>query len=318
MVFHYLIINIDNIFLALNSISHQQSPVQKTKKSTTRLPFFSPTPPFLFCFFLCPALSSPLLSTLENTGADANAAPAPAPPADVGDDMMGGGNGGGDDFTGGAPAPVGVDDFGGMMGGGGGGGGGGDMSATMSGGDDFGGMMGDGAPAGGGGGGGSDDMGAPVDMGLSSMPAVEAEGPPPSAPPPAVNGNGNGTAALEASSFASTALAEWKADQQRLIAEKEAEEVRELQSIREEAQAERDLVYSQREKQLQAVYKSNRERQAVSVETSAGQTGWEAVLALVSDENLVPDRHTDLSRFKQMLTRLKHQVPLTRITDLDK
>ena len=150
-----------------------------------------------------------------------------------------------------------------------------------------------------------------------------SEAPPPA--PPAVNGNGGvgnggggnggggggGGGTLEEANFASSALAEWKAEQQRAIAEKEAEEKRELQTIREEAQAERELMYSQREKQLQAVYKNNRERQAATEQTTASQTGWEAVINLLSDENLVPDKHTDLGRFKQMLTRLKHQQPLT-------
>jgi hypothetical protein len=64
----------------------------------------------------------------------------------------------------------------------------------------------------------------------------------------------------------------------------------------------------------EAVYKTNRERQAATEQTTASQTGWEAVMNLLSDENLVPfkpDKHTDLGRFKQMLTRLKHQQPLS-------
>jgi hypothetical protein len=61
-----------------------------------------------------------------------------------------------------------------------------------------------------------------------------------------------------------------------------------------------------------AVYKTNRERQEATVQVTQSQSGWEAVFALVSDENLVPvkpDKHTDLTRFKQMLTRLKHTAP---------
>ena len=198
-----------------------------------------------------------------------------------------------------------------MMGGEGvdmmGGAGGGDMgdmtaqapsvASDMMGGDDFGGMM------------GSGDMGS-VDMTMPPPPLSSSNEP--EAPPLAGNGNGNGAAVgPEAATFASAALAEWKANQQRNILEKEAEEVRELQTIREEAAAERELMYSQREKQLQAVHTSNRERQAATEQTTANQTGWEAVFNLLSDENLVPDKHTDLARFKQMLTRLKHQQPLT-------
>ena len=85
-------------------------------------------------------------------------------------------------------------------------------------------------------------------------------------------------------------------------------EERELKQIHEEAQAERELLYSQREKQIAAAKKANREREVV-MEASRGE-GWEAVLNLISDENLVKDKNTDLGRFKQILTRLKHQKPL--------
>ena len=66
------------------------------------------------------------------------------------------------------------------------------------------------------------------------------------APPPAA-------APLAAETFAvSENTAAWKAEAAAAIADKSAAEKRELQSIREEAQAERDLMYSQREKQLTA------------------------------------------------------------------
>ena len=86
-------------------------------------------------------------------------------------------------------------------------------------------------------------------------------------------------------------------------------EEREIKQIREEAAAERELMYSQHEKQLQAAYKANRERQVV-MEQQHGE-GWEAVLGLISDSNLVKHSTTDLSRIKQILTRLKHQKPLS-------
>jgi hypothetical protein len=44
----------------------------------------------------------------------------------------------------------------------------------------------------------------------------------------------------------------------------------------------------------------------------ATSEGWEGVLELIADDNAVKDKQgTDLSRFKQILTRLKHQKPLT-------
>ena len=105
-----------------------------------------------------------------------------------------------------------------------------------------------------------------------------------------------------------SALREWKARQETAIQEKRVAEERELKHIHEEAQAERELLYSQREKQIAAAKKANREREVV-MEASRGE-GWEAVLNLISDENLVKDKNTDLGRFKQILTRLKHQKPL--------
>ena len=110
--------------------------------------------------------------------------------------------------------------------------------------------------------------------------------------------------------MASEAPAEWRAEQQKALEEKRAAEERELKQTREEAQAERELMYTQREKQLQAAYKANRERQVVL--EKATSEGWEGVLELIADDNAVKDKQgTDLSRFKQILTRLKHQKPLT-------
>ena len=180
------------------------------------------------------------------------------------------------------------------------------------------------------------DMGA-IDMGSMAPPVQDAvpvgdfaEAPPP--PPqemgdfsdPVVDTGANGSAhdnmtngnaaaptmAMdEPSMMASEAMAKWRAEQESALAEKRAAEEREIKQIREEAAAERELMYSQHEKQLQAAYKANRERQVV-MEQQHGE-GWEAVLGLISDSNLVKDSTTDLSRFKQILTRLKHQKPLS-------
>ena len=180
------------------------------------------------------------------------------------------------------------------------------------------------------------DMGA-MDMGSMAPPVQDpvpvgdfAEAPPP--PPqemgdfsdPVVDTGANGSAhdnmtngnaaaptmAIdEPSTMASEAMAKWHAEQESALAEKRAAEEREIKQIREEAAAERELMYSQHEKQLQAAYKANRERQVV-MEQQHGE-GWEAVLGLISDSNLVKDSTTDLSRFKQILTRLKHQKPLS-------
>ena len=104
-------------------------------------------------------------------------------------------------------------------------------------------------------------------------------------------------------------MREWKEKHAIAIVEKRTAEERELKQIREEAQAERELLYSQREKQIAAAKTANREREVV-MEASRGE-GWEAVCSLISYENLVKDKNTDLSRFKQTLIKLKHQKPMT-------
>jgi hypothetical protein len=121
-------------------------------------------------------------------------------------------------------------------------------------------------------------------------------------------GDSGTPAAPAAPAIDDSAMREWKARQEAAIQEKRIAEERELKHIHEEAQAERELLYSQREKQIAAAKKANREREVV-MEASRGE-GWEAVLNLISDENLVKDKNTDLGRFKQILTRLKHQKPL--------
>lgn len=141
------------------------------------------------------------------------------------------------------------------------------------------------------------DFGEPQQQTMDSEFFSEPSGPP-AAPP----------AAPAAPAIDDSAMREWKARQEAAIQEKRIAEERELKQIHEEAQAERELLYSQREKQIAAAKKANREREVV-MEASRGE-GWEAVLNLISDENLVKDKNTDLGRFKQILTRLKHQKPL--------
>ena len=119
------------------------------------------------------------------------------------------------------------------------------------------------------------------------------------APPPAA-------APLAAETFAvSENTAAWKAETAAAIADKSAAEKRELQSIQEEAQAERDLMYSQREKQLTAAHKANRERE-VQTQTDYKGQGWEGVNALISGESKTS---SDLGRMRQIITRLKHNKP---------
>ena len=111
---------------------------------------------------------------------------------------------------------------------------------------------------------------------------------------------------MPAETFAvSETTAAWKAEAAAAIAEKESAETREVQNIREEAKAERDLMYSQREKQLAAAHKANRERE-VQAQTDYKGQGWDGVNALISGEGKTS---SDLGRMRQILTRLKHAKP---------
>ena len=200
-------------------------------------------------------------------------APEPAPAAPAADqpdqgDMMG-------DMMGGMPVQ---EPQGDMMGG---------MPVQEPQGDMMGGMLAQDASGLGG------DFGEPQQQTTDSEFFAETSGSPAPPAPPAVD---------------DSALREWKAKQEAAIQEKRIAEERELKQIHEEAQAERELLYSQREKQIASAKQANREREVI-MESARGE-GWEAVLNLISDENLVKDKNTDLGRFKQILTRLKHQKPL--------
>ena len=64
-------------------------------------------------------------------------------------------------------------------------------------------------------------------------------------------------------------------------------------------------VDSQREKQLTAAHKANRERE-VQTQTDYKGQGWEGVNALISGESKTS---SDLGRMRQIITRLKHNKP---------
>jgi hypothetical protein len=105
-------------------------------------------------------------------------------------------------------------------------------------------------------------------------------------------------------------LQAFRAQQAKQLAEKEDAERLEIERIKEEAQAELELMDSQRAKQIAAVKAANRERQSAEVELFANASGWEAVVNLVSEENLVPESLTDLSKMKSLLRVLKNTPPV--------
>lgn len=105
-------------------------------------------------------------------------------------------------------------------------------------------------------------------------------------------------------------LQAFRAEQAKQLAEKEDAERLEIERIKEEAQAELELMDSQRAKQISAAKAANRERQTAEEELFANASGWEAVCNLVSEDNLVPDSSTDLSKMKSLLRVLKNTPPV--------
>ena len=102
----------------------------------------------------------------------------------------------------------------------------------------------------------------------------------------------------------------FRAEQAKVISEKDDEEKREIERIKEEAQAEIELMNSQRAKQIANKKQANRERQTAEEELFANATGWEAVCAYASEENLVENSLTDLSKMRSLLRVLKNTPPV--------
>ena len=117
-------------------------------------------------------------------------------------------------------------------------------------------------------------------------------------------------AAPALNAYNSPFLQAFRAQQAKQLAEKEDAERLEIERIKEEAQAELELMDSQRAKQIAAAKAANRERQSAEVELFANASGWEAVVNLVSEENLVPESLTDLSKMKSLLRVLKNTPPV--------
>ena len=88
------------------------------------------------------------------------------------------------------------------------------------------------------------------------------------------------------------------------------QEKREIERIKEEAQAEIELMNSQRAKQIENKKQANRERQTAEEELFANATGWEAVCAYASEENLAENSLTDLSKMPSLLRVLKNTPPV--------
>mmetsp|Transcript_30371 Transcript_30371/g.98761 ORF Transcript_30371/g.98761 Transcript_30371/m.98761 type:complete len:126 (+) Transcript_30371:35-412(+) len=98
------------------------------------------------------------------------------------------------------------------------------------------------------------------------------------------------------------ALSSWRAEQNAMLDQKVAKE-REVQAkLREEAVAEKERFYEQRQTTIAATMKTNREREAAQASAPSENTWeatWEAVLELVDLES------KGESRMKELFFRLK-------------
>ena len=90
----------------------------------------------------------------------------------------------------------------------------------------------------------------------------------------------------------------------------------EIETIKEEAVAELELLRSTRKKMIDANIAKNRNEQEHMEEVMATETGWEAVASLITDENLCPSqsdakpRPTDVAKMRALIKTLKYKKPL--------
>ena len=90
----------------------------------------------------------------------------------------------------------------------------------------------------------------------------------------------------------------------------------EIDTIKEEAVAELELMRNQRKKMIDANVAKNRSEQDSMTEVMATETGWEAVASLISEENFCPVEDgqrpsTDLGKMRGLIKTLKYKKPQT-------
>ena len=88
----------------------------------------------------------------------------------------------------------------------------------------------------------------------------------------------------------------------------------EIDTIKEEAVAELELMRNQRKKMIDANVAKNRSEQDSMTEVMATETGWEAVASLISEENFCPVEDgqrpsTDLGKMRGLIKTLKYKKP---------
>ena len=109
-------------------------------------------------------------------------------------------------------------------------------------------------------------------------------------------------------------LKEYLAKIREELEQKSKLEREEIDTIKEEAVAELELMRNQRKKMIDANVAKNRSEQDSMTEVMATETGWEAVASLISEENFCPVEDgqrpsTDLGKMRGLIKTLKYKKP---------
>jgi hypothetical protein len=109
---------------------------------------------------------------------------------------------------------------------------------------------------------------------------------------------------------------EYLAKMREELEQKSKLEREEIDTIKEEAVAELELMRNKRKKMIDANVAKNRSEQDSMTEVMATETGWEAVASLISEENFCPVEDgqrpsTDLGKMRGLIKTLKYKKPQT-------
>ncbi|PIC23317.1 hypothetical protein B9Z55_017057 [Caenorhabditis nigoni] len=154
----------------------------------------------------------------------------------------------------------------------------------------------------------------PTDSGVDLDGLVDDNAAPVVVDPPRLNGNSGGSSTGPSPVLSTVPRIEaekiraWKAQQEQLLAQKDAAEEKKKDELRANAKKELEEWYKQREKTLQLSHDENLKNEKANQELFAkqqdGDAQWETVNKLVEQQKSKSGR--DLSRLKTLLAGLKH------------
>mmetsp|Transcript_14810 Transcript_14810/g.28523 ORF Transcript_14810/g.28523 Transcript_14810/m.28523 type:complete len:269 (-) Transcript_14810:398-1204(-) len=107
-----------------------------------------------------------------------------------------------------------------------------------------------------------------------------------------------------------SAVEKWRKEQYELLEQKQVEEEQMKRQLKEKAAEEKEHLYAQRAKEMEAKRKTNRDNQELSKYTPTSGLLWESVYELVDMTSKVAEGRTDLTRMRQLFVKLKHS-PVT-------